>query len=75
MYVSFPLWSEDTTYVGIKKNQYEELIFRIEDERFEVNDFSFTSFQFILIDFFFQLVGRGAWKQFVHDQSIREHNS
>lgn len=42
MYVSFPLWSEDTTYVGIKKNQYEELIFRIEDERFEVNDFSFT---------------------------------
>lgn len=35
-YVSFPSWSEDSTFISSKKNQYEELIFRIEDERFEV---------------------------------------
>ena len=37
IYVSFPLWSEDSTFVSSKKNQYEELIFRIEDERFELD--------------------------------------
>jgi histone deacetylase complex regulatory component SIN3 len=35
-FVSFPCWSEDSTFVTSKKNQYEELIFRTEDERFEV---------------------------------------
>ena len=36
-YVSFPSWSEDTTFISSKKNQYEELIFRVEDERFELD--------------------------------------
>ena len=36
-YVSFPSWSEDSTFISSKKNQYEELIFRIEDERFELD--------------------------------------
>ena len=37
-FVSFPCWSEDSTFVTSKKNQYEELLFRCEDERFEVTD-------------------------------------
>ena len=37
IYVSFPSWSEDSTFISSKKNQYEELIFRIEDERFELD--------------------------------------
>jgi paired amphipathic helix protein Sin3a len=36
-YVSFPSWSEDSSFISSKKNQYEELIFRIEDERFELD--------------------------------------
>jgi paired amphipathic helix protein Sin3a len=36
-YVSFPSWSEDSTFISSKKNQYEELIFRVEDERFELD--------------------------------------
>lgn len=35
--MSFPSWSEDSTFISSKKNQYEELIFRIEDERFELD--------------------------------------
>ncbi len=35
--MSFPSWSEDTTFISSKKNQYEELIFRVEDERFELD--------------------------------------
>ncbi|XP_028417065.1 paired amphipathic helix protein Sin3a-like [Dendronephthya gigantea] len=36
-WVSFPSWSEDTTFLGTKKTQYEEYIFRCEDERFELD--------------------------------------
>ncbi|CAF0772019.1 unnamed protein product [Brachionus calyciflorus] len=36
-YVSFPSWSEDSTFISSKKNQYEEQLFRIEDERFELD--------------------------------------
>lgn len=39
-WVSFPSWSEDSTFVSSKKTQYEEHIYRCEDERFEVNCFS-----------------------------------
>lgn len=35
-WVSFPSWSEDSTFVSSKKTQYEEHIYRCEDERFEV---------------------------------------
>lgn len=34
--MSFPSWSEDSTFVSSKKTQYEEHIYRCEDERFEV---------------------------------------
>ncbi len=37
-YVSFPSWSEDSTFISSKKNQYEEIIFRIDDERFELDN-------------------------------------
>lgn len=36
-YVSFPSWSEDSTFVTSRKNQYEDQMFRIEDERFELD--------------------------------------
>lgn len=36
-WVSFPSWSEDSTFVSSKKTQYEEYIYRCEDERFEVS--------------------------------------
>ncbi|VDL71315.1 unnamed protein product [Nippostrongylus brasiliensis] len=37
-WVSFPSWSsEDTTHVSSKKTQYEEFIYRTEDERFELD--------------------------------------
>lgn len=36
-WVSFPSWSEDSTFVSSKKTQYEEHIYRCEDERFEVH--------------------------------------
>lgn len=39
-WVSFPSWSEDSTFVSSKKTQYEEHIYRCEDERFEVRGFS-----------------------------------
>ncbi|KAL4701313.1 hypothetical protein H8959_015317 [Pygathrix nigripes] len=35
-WVSFPSWSEDSTFVSSKKTQYEEHIYRCEDERFEI---------------------------------------
>uniref|UniRef100_UPI00358F1ACD paired amphipathic helix protein Sin3b-like n=1 Tax=Myxine glutinosa TaxID=7769 RepID=UPI00358F1ACD len=35
IWVSFPSWSEDSTFVSSKKTQYEEHIYRCEDERFE----------------------------------------
>lgn len=35
-WVSFPTWSEDSTFVTSRKTQFEELIYRCEDERFEV---------------------------------------
>lgn len=35
-WVSFPSWSEDSTFVSSKKTQYEEHMYRCEDERFEV---------------------------------------
>src|SRR5690606_3297949 len=34
-WVSFPSWSEDSTFVTSRKTQYEEYIYRCEDERFE----------------------------------------
>lgn len=36
-WVSFPMWSEDSSFVGPRKNQYEEYMFRCEDERFELD--------------------------------------
>lgn len=35
--VSFPSWSEDSTFVSSKKTQFEEYIYRCEDERFELD--------------------------------------
>uniref|UniRef100_A0A1A8J9P3 Paired amphipathic helix protein Sin3a n=2 Tax=Nothobranchius kuhntae TaxID=321403 RepID=A0A1A8J9P3_NOTKU len=37
-WVSFPSWSEDSTFVSSKKTQYEEHIYRCEDERFELDN-------------------------------------
>ncbi|XP_060923907.1 paired amphipathic helix protein Sin3a-like [Limanda limanda] len=36
-WVSFPSWSEESTFVTSKKTQYEEHIYRCEDERFELD--------------------------------------
>uniref|UniRef100_A0A8C5HNY3 Paired amphipathic helix protein Sin3a n=1 Tax=Gouania willdenowi TaxID=441366 RepID=A0A8C5HNY3_GOUWI len=36
-WVSFPSWSEDSTFVTSKKTLYEEHIYRCEDERFELD--------------------------------------
>lgn len=36
-WVSFPTWSEDSSFVGSRKNQYEEYMYRCEDERFELD--------------------------------------
>ncbi|KAG8440289.1 hypothetical protein GDO86_006159 [Hymenochirus boettgeri] len=36
-WVSFPSWSEDSTFVSSRKTQYEEHIYRCEDERFELD--------------------------------------
>ncbi|KAG9331276.1 hypothetical protein JZ751_019543 [Albula glossodonta] len=36
-WVSFPSWSEDSTFVSSKKTPYEEHIYRCEDERFELD--------------------------------------
>lgn len=44
-WVSFPTWSEDSTFVTSRKTQYEEYIYRCEDERFEVCIFSVNYLQ------------------------------
>lgn len=36
-WVSFPSWSEDSTFVTSKKTQYEEYISKCEDERYELD--------------------------------------
>ena len=36
-WVSFSCWSEDSTFLGSKKTQYEEYIFKCEEERFELD--------------------------------------
>lgn len=36
-WVSFPTWSEDSTFVTSRKTSYEEYIYRVEDERFELD--------------------------------------
>lgn len=36
-YVSFPSWSEDSSFVSSRKTQYEEYIYRCEDERYELD--------------------------------------
>ncbi|XP_068090261.1 paired amphipathic helix protein Sin3b [Hyperolius riggenbachi] len=36
-WVSFPAWSEDSTFVSSKKTPYEEQLHRCEDERFELD--------------------------------------
>lgn len=36
-WVSFPSWSEDSTFVTSRKTQFEEHIYRCEDERFELD--------------------------------------
>eukprot|EP00117_Sycon_ciliatum_P016959 scpid21185/ scgid16167/ Paired amphipathic helix protein Sin3a; Histone deacetylase complex subunit Sin3a; Transcriptional corepressor Sin3a len=36
-WVSLPLWSEDSAFLGTRKTQFEEYIFRTEDERFELD--------------------------------------
>lgn len=37
VWVSFPTWAEDSTFVTSRKTQYEEYIYRCEDERFELD--------------------------------------
>jgi len=37
IWVSFPIWSEDTPFLSTKKNNFEEAIFRAEDERYELD--------------------------------------
>ena len=39
-WVSIPTWSEDSTFVTSRKSQFEEHIYKCEDERFEVSCFS-----------------------------------
>ncbi|GBP34347.1 Paired amphipathic helix protein Sin3a [Eumeta japonica] len=36
-WVSFPTWSEDSTFVTCRKTQFEEVMYRCEDERFELD--------------------------------------
>ncbi|XP_065661588.1 paired amphipathic helix protein Sin3a isoform X2 [Hydra vulgaris] len=36
-WVSLPSWSEDTQFPGTRKTQYEEYIYKCEDERFELD--------------------------------------
>ncbi|XP_065063870.1 paired amphipathic helix protein Sin3a-like isoform X1 [Rhopilema esculentum] len=37
VWVSLPSWSEDTQFPGTRKTQYEEYIYKCEDERFELD--------------------------------------
>lgn len=36
-WASFPTWAEDSTFVTSRKTHYEEIIYRCEDERFELD--------------------------------------
>eukprot|EP00042_Codosiga_hollandica_P057087 m.838224 g.838224 ORF g.838224 m.838224 type:complete len:1257 (-) comp59497_c0_seq2:178-3948(-) len=36
-FISIPSFAEEPQFVAVKKNQYEETLFRIEDERFELD--------------------------------------
>ncbi|CAG5106214.1 Oidioi.mRNA.OKI2018_I69.chr1.g2742.t1.cds [Oikopleura dioica] len=38
IWVSLPTWSEDPQFSSTKKNQYEDVIIRCEDERFELDN-------------------------------------
>lgn len=42
--VSFPSWSEDSTFVSSRKTTYEEHIYRTEDERYELDHVIETNF-------------------------------
>eukprot|EP01135_Chromosphaera_perkinsii_P004375 Nk52_evm26s279 gene=Nk52_evmTU26s279 len=37
LWVSFPTWSEDSTFVTSRKNVYEESLYKCEDERYELD--------------------------------------
>ncbi|CAG5127144.1 unnamed protein product, partial [Candidula unifasciata] len=43
-WVSFPTWSEDSSFVTSRKTQYEENIYKCEDERFELDYVIETNF-------------------------------
>lgn len=36
-WASFPTWAEDSTFITSRKTHYEEIIYRCEDERFELD--------------------------------------
>ncbi|KAK3764797.1 hypothetical protein RRG08_046433 [Elysia crispata] len=46
-WVSFPTWSEDSSFVTSRKTQYEENIYKCEDERFELDYVIETNFSTI----------------------------
>ncbi|XP_050673536.1 paired amphipathic helix protein Sin3a isoform X4 [Leptidea sinapis] len=48
-WVSIPTWSEDSTFVTSRKTQYEEYIYRCEDERFELDVVIETNASTILV--------------------------
>ena len=37
VWVSFPTWSEDSTFVTSRKNMFEEALYKCEDERYELD--------------------------------------
>ncbi|GFO40615.1 paired amphipathic helix protein sin3a [Plakobranchus ocellatus] len=47
IWVSFPTWSEDSSFVTSRKTQYEENIYKCEDERFELDYVIETNFSTI----------------------------
>ncbi|KAK7474631.1 hypothetical protein BaRGS_00034110 [Batillaria attramentaria] len=49
VWVSIPTWSEDSTFVTSKKTQYEEHIYKCEDERFELDYVIETNFSTIKV--------------------------
>ena len=50
-WVSFPSWSEDSQFVSSRKTQFEENIYRTEDERFEFDVVLETNRDTIKVDF------------------------
>lgn len=48
-WVSLPSWSEDTQFPGTRKTQYEEYIYKCEDERFELDVVIETNLQAIRV--------------------------